>query len=62
MDCDLTYESGKSVLDGLQKLKVSDPRLQAQVFALLARASSDPKQQLQAFIKALGLLEVSRGG
>jgi len=50
-------KKGKSVLDGMQKLKETDPLLQAQVFAILARASNDCSQQLQAYIKAVEILD-----
>ena len=52
-------KKGKSVLDGLQKLKEDDPKLQAQVFAILARASTDSRQQLEAYMKAVEILDVN---
>ena len=50
-------KKGKSVLDGLQKLKENDPKLQAQVYAILARSSSDVRQQLEAYMKAVEILD-----
>ena len=44
---------GKSVLDGLQKLKENNPRLQANVMGILARASADQKLQLESYMKAI---------
>ena len=46
-------KKGKNVLDGIQKLKEGDPSLQAQVFGILARASSIPQQQLESYMKAI---------
>jgi hypothetical protein len=43
---------GKGVLDGMQKMKESDPVLQAKVWAILARAASSTKQQLTAYVVA----------
>jgi len=48
---------GKRVLDAIQKLKESDPSLQARVFAILARSSSDPKQQAEAFYKSIDTMK-----
>jgi len=48
---------GKSVLDGMQKMKESDPVLQARVWAILARAASSTKQQLTAYVQAIDSLE-----
>jgi hypothetical protein len=45
---------GRSALDGIQKLKESDPSLQARVFAILARNSTLPEQQLEGYQKILG--------
>jgi hypothetical protein len=47
---------GKNVLDGLQKLKETDVILQARVFAILARNSSKPAQQLEAYQKTVEIL------
>ena len=49
-------KKGKNVLDGIQKLKESDASLQARVYAIVARSSSNPKQQLEAYLKALEIL------
>jgi hypothetical protein len=49
-------KKGKNVLDGLQKLKESDPSLQAQVFIILARSSNNPKQQLESYMRAVEIL------
>lgn len=46
-------KKGKNVLDGIQKLKEGDPSLQAQVYGILARASSNPQQQLESYAKAI---------
>lgn len=46
-------KKGKSVLDGIQKLKESDPSLQAQVYGILARASSNVQQQQESYQKAI---------
>jgi hypothetical protein len=46
-------KKGKNVLDGIQKLKESDPSLQAQVFGILARASSNVQQQQESYQKAI---------
>lgn len=48
---------GKSVLDGLQKLKENNPVLQARVYAILARSASIPKQQLEAYKKTFEILQ-----
>jgi len=48
---------GKNVLDAIQKLKEGDVSLQARVYAILARASSNPKQQAEAFYKAIDVLK-----
>ncbi len=50
-------KQGKSVADGLQKLKEGPAVMQAQVYTILARNSSSPKQQLDAYLKAVDLLE-----
>lgn len=47
---------GKNVLDGLQKLKENNTSLQAQVFGVLARSSTSPKQQLESYVKAIEVL------
>lgn len=52
-------KKGRSVLDGLQKLKESNISLQARVYVNLARASSNPKQQIEAYSKALDILQKS---
>ena len=52
-------KKGKSVLDGMQKLKEGDPSLQAQVYGILARASSIPQQQLESYLKAIEILSES---
>ena len=49
-------KKGKNVLDGIQKLKEGDPSLQARVYGILARASADPKQQLEAYRKTIEIL------
>eukprot|EP01041_Mallomonas_annulata_P001674 gene1674-3234_t len=49
-------KKGKNVLDGLQKLKETDASLQARVYAIVARSASKPKQQLEAYYKAIHLL------
>jgi hypothetical protein len=46
-------KKGKNVLDGIQKLKEGDPSLQAQVFGILARASSNTQQQQESYQKAI---------
>lgn len=46
-------KKGKNVLDGIQKLKEGDPSLQAQVYGILARASSNSQQQLESYAKAI---------
>ena len=48
---------GKSVLDGMAKMKESDAVLQARVWATLARAATDRRQQLSAYSKAVDTLE-----
>ena len=48
---------GKGVLDGMQKMKESDPVLQARVWAILARAASSTKQQMSAYIQAIDSLD-----
>ncbi len=48
---------GKGVLDGMQKMKESDPVLQARVWAILARAASSMKQQMSAYVQAINSLE-----
>merc|ERR1740138_754202 len=48
---------GRSVQEGLSKMKQSDAVLQARVWATLARASTDPGAQLSAYVKALDTLE-----
>ena len=50
-------KKGKNVLDGIQKLKEGDPSLQAQVYGILARASSNPQQQLESYMKAIEVSE-----
>jgi hypothetical protein len=50
-------KKGKSVLDGLQKLKEGDPSLQAQVYGVLARASTNPEQQLESYMTAITILQ-----
>ena len=50
---------GKSVLDGLQKLKESNPNLQARIYAILARSAAYPKQQLEAYKKTVEILNES---
>jgi len=52
-------KKGKSVLDGLQKLKEGDPSLQAQVYGVLARASTIPEQQLESYMTAITILQES---
>ena len=56
-------KQGKNVLDGIQKMisggGAKDPSLQARVYAILARASSLPKQQLDAYRKTIELLTES---
>ena len=47
---------GKGVLDGMQKMKESDPVLQARVWAILARAASSTKQQMSAYVQAMDSL------
>lgn len=54
-------KKGKNVLDGIQKLKEGDPSLQAQVYGILARASSNPQQQLESYLKAIEVLSVGLG-
>jgi len=54
-------KKGKNVLDGIQKLKEGDPSLQAQVYGILARASSNPQQQLESYMKAIEVLSVGLG-
>ena len=54
-------KKGKNVLDGIQKLKEGDPSLQAQVYGILARASSNPQQQLESYMKAIEILSVGLG-
>ena len=49
-------KKGKNVLDGIQNLKEGDPSLQAKVYAILARSSSIPKQQLDAYKKTIEIL------
>ncbi|GMI14612.1 hypothetical protein TrLO_g7160 [Triparma laevis f. longispina] len=44
---------GKGVLDGMQKMKESDPVLQSKVWAILARAASSTKQQMEAYVMAV---------
>jgi hypothetical protein len=51
-------KKGKNVLDGIQKLKESDPSLQAQVFGILARASSNVQQQQESYQKAIEVCAV----
>jgi sensor domain CHASE-containing protein len=48
---------GKSVAEGLAKVKESDPTLQARSWATLARSSSRPKDQLVAYLRVLDTLE-----
>ena len=48
---------GRSVQEGLSKMKESDPGLQARVWAALARSSADPGAQLRALSRALDTLE-----
>jgi hypothetical protein len=50
-------KKGKSVLDGLQKLKEGDPALQARVYAILARSASKPRHQLDAYVKCIDILK-----
>jgi tetratricopeptide (TPR) repeat protein len=50
---------GRSVQEGLSKMKQSDAVLQARVWASLARASADPGAQLSAYAKALETLDGS---
>ena len=56
-------KQGKNVMDGIQKMisggGAKDPSLQARVYAILARASSLPKQQLDAYRKTIELLTES---
>ena len=47
---------GKSVLDGIQKLKESDASLQARVYAILARSATRTGQQLEAYRKTIEIL------
>lgn len=49
---------GKNVLDAIQKLKEGDVSLQARVYAILARSSSNPKQQADAYFRAVDLLKI----
>jgi hypothetical protein len=49
-------KKGKNVLDGIQKLKEGNISLQARVYGILARASSNPKQQLDAYKKTIEIL------
>jgi len=48
---------GKGVLDGMQKMKESDPVLQARIWVILARSASSTKQQMSAYIQAISSLE-----
>ncbi|GMH80291.1 hypothetical protein TrST_g6381 [Triparma strigata] len=48
---------GKGVLDGMQKMKESDPVLQSKVWAILARAASSTKQQMEAYVMAVESLK-----
>ena len=48
---------GKSVLDGMQKLKENDPALQARVYAILARSASKKRHQLEAYRKTVEILK-----
>ena len=48
---------GKGVLDGMQKMKESDPVLQARIWSVLARAASSTKQQMSAYIQAVNSLD-----
>ena len=50
-------KKGKNVLDGIQKLKEGDASLQARVYGILARASSNPKQQIEAYKKTIDILK-----
>eukprot|EP00935_MAST-01C_sp_MAST-1C-sp1_P001853 g1853.t1 len=50
---------GRSVQEGLSKMKQSDAVLQARVWASLARASAEPGAQLSAYAKALETLDGS---
>ena len=50
-------KKGKNVLDAIQKLKEGDASLQARVYAILARASSNPKQQIEAYKKTIEILK-----
>ena len=50
---------GKSVLDAVQKLKESNPALQARIYAILARSAAYPKQQLEAYRKTVEILNES---
>lgn len=47
---------GKSVLDGIQKLKENDSSLQARVYAILARSATKTGQQLEAYRKTIEIL------
>ena len=49
-------KKGKNVLDGIQKMKEGDSSLQAKVYATLARASTNPKQQIEAYQKTIEIL------
>lgn len=52
-----TSKKGKDVMEGLQKLKESNNSLQARVMGVLARASTNPKLQLEAYGKAIDILK-----
>ena len=52
-----TSKRGKDVLAALSKLKEGAPSLQARVYAILARASSNPTQQLEAYRKTIEILK-----
>ena len=48
---------GRSALDGMAKMKESDPVMQARVWSALGHASTDKRQQLMSHTKALEMLE-----
>ena len=48
---------GRSALDGMAKMKESDPVMQARVWSALGHASTDKRQQLTSHTKALEILE-----